>query len=47
MQSKVEGEHPKDTTLAAVLVSWLAAQVIYGEGWRFLQLPSHDRVKNK
>lgn len=28
VQSKVEGEHPKDTTLAAVLISWLTAQVI-------------------
>lgn len=45
-QSKVEGEHPKDTRLAAVLISWLTAQVIY-KGWRFLQLPSQDRVLEK
>lgn len=45
-QSKVEGEHSKDTTLAAVLISWLTAQVIY-RGWRFLQLPSGDRVFKK
>lgn len=29
-RSKVEGEHVKDTTLAAVLISWFTAQVIYG-----------------
>lgn len=46
VRTKVEGEHPKDTTLAAVLISWLTAQVIY-RGWRFLQLPSQDRVLKK
>lgn len=40
-QSKVEGEHSKDTTLAAVLISWFTAQVIY-RGWRLLQLLSWD-----
>lgn len=45
-QSKVEGEHSKDTRLAAVLISWLTAQVIYS-GWRFLQFPSGDRVFKK
>ena len=29
-RSKVEGEHLKDTALAAVLISWFTAQVIYG-----------------
>lgn len=36
-QSKVEGEHWKDTTIAAVLISWFTAQVIY-RGWSLLQL---------
>lgn len=40
-QSKVEGEQPKDTALAAVLISWFAAQVIY-RGWGLLRLPSWD-----
>lgn len=40
-QSKVEGEHWKDTALAAVLISWITAQVIY-RGRRLLQLLSWD-----
>lgn len=36
-QSKVEGEYWKDTTIAAVLISWFTAQVIY-RGWSLLQL---------
>lgn len=45
-QSKVEGEQPKDTALAAVLISWFAAQVIY-RGWGLLQLPSWDGLARR
>lgn len=45
-QSKVEGEQPKDTALAAVLISWFAAQVIY-RGWGLLRLPSWDGLARR